>query len=106
MAVFFTSDTHFGHAAVIRSCERPFASAQEMDEALIARWNAVVAPGDAVYHLGDFCYRSDREAPYYLDRLHGKIHLIEGNHDRHTLRHYAGRFASVSLIEESSPPGR
>jgi calcineurin-like phosphoesterase family protein len=100
MAVFFTSDTHFGHAAVIRSCERPFASADEMDEALIARWNARIKPGDTVYHLGDFCYRSDRAAPYYLDRLHGEIHLIEGNHDRHTLRHHAGRFASVSLIKE------
>jgi calcineurin-like phosphoesterase family protein len=77
MAVFFTSDTHFGHAAVIRSCERPFASADEMDEALIARWNARIKPGDTVYHLGDFCYRSDRAAPYYLDRLHGEIHLIE-----------------------------
>lgn len=40
MTVFFTSDTHFGHEAIIRHCGRPFASVAEMDEALIARWNA------------------------------------------------------------------
>ena len=100
MAVFFTSDTHFGHDAIIRSCERPFADADEMDDAMIACWNAAVQLGDTVYHLGDFCFRNDREAPWYLERLNGEVHLLEGNHDRHTLRRHAGHFASVSLIKE------
>ncbi len=106
MAVFFTSDTHFGHEAVIRSCGRPFASAEKMDEGLIAYWNAYVAPGDTVYHLGDFCFRNEREAQWYLDRLHGEVHLVEGNHDRHTLRRHAQRFASVSQIREITIAGQ
>ena len=28
-----------------------------MDEALVERWNATVAPGDTVWHLGDFAVR-------------------------------------------------
>ena len=100
MAVFFTSDTHFGHASVIRNSERPFASVEEMDEALIARWNAAVSPRDTVYHLGDFACLPTRGAPFYIDRLHGEIHLVAGNHDKQMLREHAGRFASVSLIEE------
>jgi calcineurin-like phosphoesterase family protein len=106
MAVFFTSDTHFGHASIIRSCQRPFASADEMDAALIARWNAAVGPRDTVWHLGDFCFRNDRPAPWYLERLHGEVHLIEGNHDLRTLKHHAACFASVRQIREISVEGR
>jgi calcineurin-like phosphoesterase family protein len=106
MTIFFTSDTHFGHANVIAHCHRPYASADEMDEALIARWNAMVAPGDTVYHLGDFCLRTDREAPWYLDRLNGTVHLVEGNHDGRTVKRHAACFASVSLIREISIAGQ
>ncbi len=52
--IWFTSDTHFGHANIIRFCDRPFKDIQEMNERLIANWNAVVRPGDSVYHMGDF----------------------------------------------------
>jgi calcineurin-like phosphoesterase family protein len=100
MAVFFTSDTHFGHDAAIRNCERLFRSVPEMDEALIAAWNGAVGPADTVYHLGDFLVGAQHEAPYYLDRLNGQIHLIEGNHDKGMLRTHAGRFTSVSLMRE------
>lgn len=106
MGVFFTSDTHFGHPAILRLSERPFASVEAMDETLIALWNAAVAPGDTVYHLGDFCYRSDRQAPYYLGRLNGTVHLIAGNHDGHTLENHAAAFASVSLIKEVTVAGQ
>jgi len=100
MASFFTSDTHFGHASILRLCDRPFASVARMDDALIARWNAVISPGDTVYHLGDFCFRSGEEAPHYLERLNGDVHLIAGNHDGHTLKMHSNRFASVSVIKE------
>lgn len=34
--LFFTSDTHFYHANIIRFCERPFRNVEEMNETLIA----------------------------------------------------------------------
>ncbi|WP_088348277.1 MULTISPECIES: metallophosphoesterase family protein [Rhodomicrobium] len=106
MAVFFTSDTHFGHQAIIHLKKRGFASASEMDESLIANWNAVVGPGDTVYHLGDFSYRNTRSGADYLDALNGTIHLIEGNHDQEMLKQDAARFASISQISVIEPHGQ
>ena len=106
MAVFFTADTHFGHANVIRYCGRPFRSVAEMDDALIDNWNAAVRPTDTVYHLGDFAYRSRRPPGRYLDRLNGTIHLVRGNHDAETLRDCGDRFASVSDLLEVTVEGR
>ena len=40
---FFTSDTHFGHANIIRLCNRPFQNVEEMNEVLIENWNKVVS---------------------------------------------------------------
>ena len=100
MAVFFISDTHFGHENIIRMCRRPFASVTEMDEALVARWNERVGATDTIYHLGDFCYRNMRGADTYLRHLNGQIHLIAGNHDDETIAQHASLFASVSHIRE------
>lgn len=76
--IFFTSDTHFGHENIIRYCNRPFATVEEMDKTLISNWNSVVRDGDEVYHLGDFSFGNPE---YYLSALKGKINFIEGNHD-------------------------
>lgn len=84
--IYFTSDTHFGHENIIRFCKRPFVDAQQMDEVMIANWNAVVSEKDEVYHLGDFSFRSAKAAPTILDRLKGRIHLIHGNHDSNQIK--------------------
>lgn len=106
MQIFFTSDTHFGHDNIIRTCARPFANAADMDEALISRWNSVINPGDTVYHLGDFCYRNACGADRYVAELNGEIHLIAGNHDARTLAENAKMFASVNVIREINAGGK
>lgn len=79
--LFFSSDHHFSHHNIIRYCGRPFASLEEMDEAIIARHNAVVGPRDIVYFLGDFCFRTS-DPSRFVKRLNGQLHLLRGNHDR------------------------
>jgi calcineurin-like phosphoesterase family protein len=85
-AVFLVSDTHFGHAGVCRFVRddgvtklRPWTDPDEMDEAMIARWNDRVRPNDKVYHLGDVVI--NRKALATLSRLNGDKVLIRGNHD-------------------------
>lgn len=80
---FLVSDTHFSHRNIIKYCNRPFANADEMNEELISRWNAVVGHDDHVYHLGDVTFEKDRDkAVWMLSRLKGKKHIVWGNHDR------------------------
>lgn len=93
MTVWFTSDTHYGHHNVIGYSKRPFASVEEMEDGLISRFNARVQPRDTVYHLGDFAWREDI-ATRVLSRMHGRIHLIAGNHDHTRVRRLPG-WASV-----------
>jgi calcineurin-like phosphoesterase family protein len=80
--IYFTSDTHFGHANIIKYCNRPFESVEENDECLITQWNARVRPGDRVYHLGDFAFGDARYVKNIIRRLNGQIHFIFGNHDK------------------------
>lgn len=85
---FFTSDHHFGHNNIIRFCDRPFESVDEMDEILIERWNQKVRKHDRVYHLGDFAMTKNKEkVGEIIDRLNGKIYLIKGNHESSALQH-------------------
>lgn len=81
MNTWFTSDTHFGHANIIKYSSRPFKTAEEMDNTIIHNWNAVVQPGDTVYHLGDFAVGGGGAVPYFK-RLHGNILFCWGNHDK------------------------
>lgn len=80
--LWFTSDHHFGHANIIRFSNRPFADADEMNEMLIAKWNDVVVENDTVYHLGDLFWMPASEAKGIRERLHGRICLLRGNHDK------------------------
>lgn len=79
---FFTSDTHFGHARINELSGRPFTSVEDMNENIIANWNAVVGSGDIVFHLGDVALGTIAESLPLVARLNGHKILIPGNHDR------------------------
>lgn len=79
--IWFTSDTHFGHKNILTFCERPFNSVEEMDNAIIERWNSKVGKDDIVFHLGDFAFASNKRWQDLIYKLNGKIYLILGNHD-------------------------
>ena len=83
MTVWFTADTHFGHAAAMGRFKRPFESVAQMDEAMVRRWNDTVGDQDDVWHLGDFAWRAAPErVRALLARLNGaRKHLVVGNND-------------------------
>ena len=76
--IFVISDTHFGHANIIKYCNRPFSTSDEMTSTLVENWNKVVKDGDIVYHLGDVYLGA---AGQVLHALNGHKRLVLGNHD-------------------------
>src|SRR5262245_41612375 len=78
---FYTSDHHFGHDKILELDKRPFATLEEMHEALIIHYNSRVGDDDLVYFLGDFCFK-EKLGIEVMRRLNGRKQLIRGNHDR------------------------
>ena len=55
---FLVADLHLGHANIIKYCNRPFSSVEEMNDALISNWNNTIGEEDRVFFLGDFALGS------------------------------------------------
>ena len=80
--IYVISDTHFGHANIIKYANRPFATAKKMNEAMVENWNAVIKPEDKVYHLGDvYMPGGVTQWSQFFAQLNGYKRLILGNHD-------------------------
>ena len=97
---WFTADTHFGQANIIRLCNRPFSSVDEMNSALVDGINAVVMPDDVLWHLGDFAFRNAQAAAEFRRRINAKaVHLVYGNHDSDEIRRSALWASSQAYAE-------
>jgi calcineurin-like phosphoesterase family protein len=83
--MWFTSDYHLYHANVLRFDERPFETVEEMNHAIRDRHNAVVAPDDIVFNLGDAVHRYEGKAEplrEFLRGFNGDYRYILGNHEK------------------------
>ena len=98
--VYFIADTHFGHTNVLRLCNRPFETVEQMNEMFIENWNRRVTGRDSIYVIGDLFFRCE-DPDAILRRLHGKKHLIVGNHDSSWMSKVDARkfFQSVELMK-------
>ena len=72
------SDTHFFHQNIGTYCNRP----ENWQEMIIQNWNNCVSSGEIVLHLGDFAFGKKHHFVEMVDKLNGKLLLIQGNHDR------------------------
>lgn len=81
--IWFTSDQHFYHDAILKFTERNYTTVKEMNKDIIKRWNKQANPNDIIYVLGDFVWNTVKTNEYrkILEKLNGNIVLIVGNHD-------------------------
>lgn len=79
---YYIADCHFFHETLNEKMDRRgFESVQAMNEYMIEKWNQKVRCNDEVVILGDFSWGNAKETNELLQRLHGKLYMIEGNHD-------------------------
>lgn len=83
---FFIADLHFGHKNCLVFDNRPFATIEEHDEALIKNWNEVVGIDDEVWILGDISWYGAMKTIEIFNSLNGIKNLVIGNHDKKLLR--------------------
>lgn len=99
-STFFTSDLHFGHRNFLT---KHFGKRHEvygydvdvMNAALIANWNAIVPVDADVFHLGDIGFLQFSKLMPLVEQLHGRLHLVNGNHDERL------NFANVVEIDKA-----
>jgi calcineurin-like phosphoesterase family protein len=102
---WFTADFHLGHANIIRYCNRPFTTVEEMDQAILERLNASAKPNDTLYFLGDFCMGGQARVLAYRQRIHCKrIFAVPGNHDKQS-RKMKNEFSWLDNLAELSIHG-
>lgn len=81
---YYIADCHFFSTILNEKMDkRGFADAEEMNAYMIQRWNRKVRPNDEVVILGDFSEEKGEKTNALLRKLHGRLYLIEGNHDHY-----------------------
>ena len=90
--IWVSSDWHLDHQSIIKHCNRPFVSKEEMNDKIISVTNELVKPNDTFLFLGDLCVpRLNREdtdgycvkVQEFLQRIKCKNFIwISGNHDK------------------------
>jgi len=109
--LFFTSDTHFFHKAIITLCNRPFHDEFYMTEGLIKNWNKVVPKDADIIVAGDFAFTGSKTKIHaLLKQLNGRKWLILGNHcyqnkfDRPVIAElFEGRVMDIAHIKVKDP---
>lgn len=106
--IYLTSDLHLGHSNIIKHCNRPFNSIEEMNEEILKNINNLVRPNDELYILGDLYFgakQTENTFEYAKKIKCNHIHLIKGNHDMSykdliKLNDKLKVFESISLYKE------
>ena len=104
--IFFTADEHYGHTNIIKYCDRPFKTVEEMNAELIRRHNEVVSDGDDVIHCGDFMWGKPQDGKpinpgWYTPQLNGNHIFIRGSHDKWmTPSHGEFRYLFEQMVED------
>lgn len=122
MPHFFTSDTHLGHANIIKYCKRPFLTEDELrmvdeginfriseetvrrhDTFILDAINDCVGVNDTLWVIGDFAWRTPG---FYRSKIRcTDVRLIWGNHDDSKLdtRMFSGVYDIANLTLNHQP---
>lgn len=105
MERYYTSDWHLGHVNMTRAgrdlCGRPFDTPEEMNEAIVTYANETTKPDDLLYILGDIAMGKLDESLPWLAKVHCKVVLLPGNHDRFSFAYQRKTNRAQKVLEEA-----
>lgn len=110
--IYYTADLHFYHENVLKLSHRPFSSIEEMNQAIVTRWNKKVNEDDTVYILGDIAFPKNikdiSDVTNIVRKLKGNKVLIQGNHDYRLVKSELFRelFIEVKMYDQITDNGR
>jgi len=85
--LYITSDLHFYHKNIIKYCNRPFSTVEEMNEGILQQFDELPA-GSTIFNLGDLFLSwktSFNDIKLLVDRMKNNnkhLWILLGNHDR------------------------
>ena len=83
--IYFTSDWHIGHEAILDLCLRPYSRLKQMEKSIVRNYKEIVGNEDTCYFLGDIFWNKHKPSiEIILNSLPGNKILILGNHDHLT----------------------
>lgn len=103
--VWFTSDMHFGHANILRYCDRPFPNVDQMNASMIHMFMDALNSDSILINLGDVTMND--KYLWALRKVPGTHVLVPGNHDsiwpahkkfKTAWNHYAEHFNMIMPI--------
>ena len=100
---YYIADSHFFNGALNTKMDhRGFADVEEMNAYMLKKWNDRVRKNDDVIILGDLSWGKAEETNELLEKLNGRLFLIQGNHDRFlkNKKYNADRFVWIKPYEE------
>lgn len=106
---YYIADNHFFHEGInFRMDHRGFKTVELMNEYMIEKWNSRVRRNDEVVILGDFSIGKAEETNDILSKLHGRLYIICGNHDKWLQNKSANlsRFKWIKDYAEMNDNGR
>ncbi|MHA1459492.1 MAG: metallophosphoesterase family protein [Promethearchaeota archaeon] len=99
--IWFSADFHLSHKNIIRYCNRPFSSVEEMDTILIRNLEERLRPKDILYFLGDLTFKEPVARNFFKRFSAVEIHYIIGNHDSGDVIKLAEKYCvTVSNLKE------
>lgn len=102
---YYIADLHFFHENLnTKMDKRGFANVNAMNDYMLKQWNSKVRNRDEVVILGDLSWGKSEETNQLLQKLNGRLYLIQGNHDYYVKdpNFDSSRFEWIKMYEELS----
>lgn len=90
----YISDTHFGHANIMKYCDRKFKNVAEMDAHMWSILSKFDADGHSIFFMGDWGFSWPEAAMGGFKNWHNHV-MIYGNHDNEVPSFYTRWFGTI-----------